>query len=187
MSSKRKFREIQSSPMPNYGMIQPQIPEDDVDTIDDEWVNVDSIDGWKKIARYWKLQFERKKMAYDNEHQRFISLQGMFEEIQNEFNGMLRKKNVDVEKMRLQEVLSDYAAYKDIQDVVKDTQRQKPWVRITWEIVLLALGMVFIWQVASNIAFRTWLSDNMIAIVILIVAIVVLFVILKPKKIDKKK
>jgi len=177
MGMEERRREIMLSR--NIPTSMPQRREMNTDN-QQEWINTDTVDGWRKIAAHWKKKYERKKLDYDNEHQRYISLNGMFEEIQNEFNGLLRKKNVDVEKLRLEEILSDYAAHKDIQEVVKES-KQKPWVRVTWEMVILALGMIFVWQLATNETFRLWLSANMIGLVIIVIVALVAFMIFKPK------
>lgn len=181
---------IQQSP---YGQVQPYQPShlaNDQDMVDTgDFVNVDTVDGWKKIAKYWKLQFDRKKMEYDNEHQRFVSLYGMFEQIKNEYNGLIRRGNVNVEEMRLEEILSDYAAHKDIQDVVRENygKSKSSWLKVTWQIVALVLGIFLLWQLATNQSFQYVVTQNMTAIVIIVVVVAGLVLILRNQGGDKKK
>lgn len=118
----------------------------------------------QRFASYKEMALHYKRV-YEAEHQRYIALNGMMEEYQNEFNGLLRKRNVDVEKLETLEILSDYAAHKDIQDVVHE-RKPRTMLRITQEVVILVLGFFFIWQLVVNEGFRAWIAANFLAIIL---------------------
>jgi len=139
------------------------------------WKRPTSADDWKEIAQYWKKDRDKHKQAFETEHQRFVAQQEMFEEINNEFNGLLRKRNVEVEKISTAEVLSDYAAHKDIQDIVNE-KHPKQLMKFGWSLAFTIVALVLVWQIATNKAFDEFLSKNLLAVGLFgVIGVIVVF------------
>ena len=135
-------------------------------------------DSWKKAAFAWKARFDR-------EHQRYISLDGIISEKDNEIQALYRRKNFDVAKMALEEELSDYAAHQDIQDVVKG---KSGWnFKVTMEMVMLILGITFALELGFNQDFRDWMQINSTTVIVVAIAVVAMAFIFYSTAYRKKK
>lgn len=122
------------------------------------------------IARYWKEKHDKLKNSYDTISQQLVAYEGMYPDIENVLSGMIRKRNVGDAKLGLSELMSDYALFHRIDDIVK-LSKPRGWVRITWEFTALALGLLFIWQLTTNVGFRAWLGQYMLGVIIAVAVI----------------
>lgn len=150
-----------------------------------QWQRPQTADEWKEVARYWKNSADSFKQKYSTEHQRYVSLYNSWEDLKNEFNGLLRKKMTS-EELALAELLSDYSAHTDIQDIVKNA-KPSHWMKFGWELAFTIIGLVFLWQVATNQAFREVISKNIFAIGIFLFAGAVIIYWLRQQNSKGKK
>ena len=140
---------------------------------------IEHKDTWKRpmttstaleIAKYWKGKHDRLKSGYDKLAQELVAYEGMYPDIENVLSGMIRKRNVGDAKLGLSELMSDYALFHRIDDIVK-LSKPRGWVRITWEFTALVLGLLFVWQLTTNIGFRAWLGQYMLGVIIAVAVI----------------
>lgn len=135
---------------------------------------------WKDMAIYYKR-------LWLDEHQRFIAQNQTFEDLQNEFDALIRKRNIQVEELKLKEINSDYAAIRDINEIVK-SHKKKDYFKITWQVVTLVLGILFFYVFVSRADFRQSIMENLIPLAIIAAVFGGLYFILnKNNAIPKKK
>jgi len=136
----------------------------------EEWKRPTTVSTALEIAKYWKNRYDKLKSGYDKMAQELVAYEGMYPDIENVLSGMIRKRNVGDAKLGLSELMSDYALFHRIDDIVK-LSKPRGWVRITWEFTALALGLLFIWQLTTNIGFRAWLGQYMLGVIIAVAVV----------------
>lgn len=153
--------------------IKPRKPEPlaeqtiDTDVVASIDMTEESVGYWKNIAfqiRDWGNVWNQR---YLQENQKLKSIQGMYDELANEFRGLLRKQ-VEVSKLKHQEVMSLFAAHKNFKEIANEVN-PRSWFKITGNLILLAVAVFFVFGALTSAPFRLFLSTN--AIWIAIVAI----------------
>jgi uncharacterized membrane protein YoaK (UPF0700 family) len=81
----------------------------------------------------------------------------------------------------LEEVMVAFSAHKNIQEVVNEV-RPRSWLKITRNLVLLALGGLFIFGAITSEPFRTFLSANAMYISIIAISGVIIYIYFDRKK-----
>lgn len=133
---------------------------------------------WKEYAL--KVDEIRK-----TEHQKWLSTEGMFDDLNNEINALLRKETLAAQ-IALSELLSDYGAHSDIQDIVKNRNPQKQ-LKFTWIMGITIIAIVVLWQLATNVELRTWVGERLFAIGVIIVGAGIVFYLIKNNQNRGKK
>lgn len=147
--------------------------------IDTEVLTPDDMEKekWRNLSMALFREHSKIKLEKEQEHQRYITTQGMYDELANEFQGQLRK-TMEAQKLAREENSVLYAAHCDIQEIVKGTKGGFN-LKITWAMV----AIIFLAALVASPDLRVWLGANMLAVGLIIIgfALLTLFVFKKGK------
>jgi hypothetical protein len=109
------------------------------------------------------------KTRYENEHQRTIRLESQVGQMKNEFHG-LTGKEADTDKLLFEREMTHLSAHIDIHSAVTSLKKS-PWFQITRNVVILVLGGLGIYELATNTELRLWISGNQTLFLVPVIAI----------------
>ena len=175
MSNERQNVNRRQLPPPNE--IVPQEEEVDITQVNTESKDYEY---WKNIAFAVYKWGKGWKQRYLHYHQTHMSETIIQEQVNNEFKGILRSKST-IQKYVLEEVMVAFSAHKNIQEVVNEI-KPRSWLKITRNLVLLALGGLLIFGAITSEPFRTFLSANAMYISIIAISGVIIYIYFDRKK-----